>query len=300
MDIASVYLNLASLLGTEIEVEGYQLWGVLYNVEDDRESLRIAFPRYVAQQGLMNVNHALHAAHHWTKMTLRGRLTQNRQGEPLLDPIYSIRYTSKARQVDYQATLTYEGNTVTCVMQADLHVNGTKCLIDEMLLQQTSFASQSMSNTVLLKGFLRAPNWGGNPSALIHGLVADWRDWVRQNCFRALHIFVASPLIFWWNFRHSDLKTALRELRKEGVKFSNSVWIQDEDSKYLGQFLGPLIPGGYSHWQTKNIQYLFAGQLAYLDGSEKYHSDRKHLLKFASLHHVRLNYTITFDRPQDE
>jgi hypothetical protein len=264
MDIASVYLNLASLLGTEIEVEGYHLWGVLYNVEGERESLRVALPRYVSQEGTMNLNHALHAAHHWTKVTLRGRLAQNRQGEPLLDLIDSIRYTNSMRQVDYQATLTYEGNTVTCVMQADLSVNGRTCLIDDMPLRRLIFASNSMPNVVLLKGFLSTPmNWGGDPSALIHGLVADWRDWARQVGLSALHTFVAVPLIFWWNLRRSGLKPALQELRRESVGFNSGVWIRNEDSEYLKQFMGPLIPGGYSHWQGKNMKRLFAGQLAY-------------------------------------
>ena len=124
MDIASVYLNLVFLLGTEIEVEGYYFWQRLYCVKKDQQSLNIALPSYIRHQGLMNIGHALQQIDYWTKVTFQGYLKQNQRGEINLDRINSISYATS--NVRYQACLVYDEDTIICEMQGDVIVNQVK------------------------------------------------------------------------------------------------------------------------------------------------------------------------------
>lgn len=274
MDIVSVYLNLASLLGTEIEVEGYYERGALYNVRAERQSLRLFLPQYVDQEGVLTLKYALTGTNNWTPMTFRGRLSQNHQGEPLLYPISSARYSNTEKLIDYQARLTDDEATIECSMQADVSMTHEKFSIDEML-QNTGTASHSLSNNVLLKGSLIAPKqWEGNFSFQIG-------------------MCIAIPLVAQY-FKLSDRQEA-------GVAASNRIWIQEKDTDRLNDFLGPIVPGGYSYWREKNLQLLAAGQLAYFDGHDKEsnHPNIKHQLQFAHLYHVRISKTIRFKPSQD-
>ena len=165
-----------------------------------------------------------------------------------------------------------------------------------------------MSRSVLLKGLL-VPPYHGNFSIRINGLVADQRDLLQQSLLRVFVAFVVTPLVFYGNLKHSGFHTALSEWRESGLGFESLIWVQDQDNQLLLQYFGPaIILGGqgfqnpYGHWQRKDIQFLFAGQLGYLDNRDKNANQpyRRHRLKFAPLDFIRMSRTITFKHAQDE
>jgi hypothetical protein len=301
MDIASVYLNLASLLGTEIEVEGYYEWGAIRSLEKDRHSLSLLLPRYVWDQGLTDINHALDLRP-WIKFTVKGCLRLNRQGEPLLDPLQSIIY--KTDDIAYRAIFIYDENSITCDMCGDLIYNHSSDLTNYITFKNPFFAYKSISKPILLEGTLKPP-YGINSkfvnrfSVVLNTIVLDYVDLARQTIWLLFYLFVGVPLILIMNVK--NIRLAIRIIWDARPIYQSFIWIKDQEITLLNRYLGPSIPGGYKRWDGK-VRFLFAGQITKLDPEEKkmHNLPNDYNLTFDSLDFIRVSRTITFKRPQDE
>ena len=103
MDIASVYLNLVSLLGTEIEVEGYYFGGSIFAEASHHGTPQVLLPPYILNEIFPFDDRNIFPFRD-PRIRFRGVLKQNYQREVLLDDISFI--SCLTGNENYQAIIT--------------------------------------------------------------------------------------------------------------------------------------------------------------------------------------------------
>ena len=265
MDIASVYLNLASLLGTEIEVEGYYEWGPLYAYTGERQGLSIFLPRYIVDE-VLPMHDGNIFPYPEARIFLKGVLKQNRRGDPMLDEITLIScFTDEGT---YRATLTRKERIITCELYAELALKRGTQLSHHMFLEKPTHVSKVISKPIILEGYLEGPKRGFSLRAknIMGGILNDW------------------------------LLQAVWGTYDKSVFISYSSKETEYFEKRFGTRLGGRGP------RLGGAIFTIYGQIESLsvDDRKKHAIKRSYKLKFTSIDHITIRKTITFGRPQDE
>jgi hypothetical protein len=310
MDIASVYLNLASLLGTEIEVEGYYAvahWPervFLYGIEHEPASERIFLPQFIGHKNLVNTYSAPMRA----KIVFKGHLTQNARGDPLLHRITSISY--KTDVVIFQVSLKHQENDIVCQQSTDLIFNWMAYFQGQHLaIRDLTSASAILSKPVLLEGHL-IPYVSDENSLkrdvrltmaikeIIYGLSDLWQHDAPPSASDVMQLLLGAR--FPW------AKTRTHRGKSDfDVKWHNQILIPPDSQTldYLDRYFGASSrrESGYRLGEY-DPKFTFAGIFTSLDDVERKDNrlPPRVRLKFTSIDYITARRTIVFRGYQDE
>jgi hypothetical protein len=308
MDIASVYLNMASLLGTEIEVEGYYAATLeatfLYGIEHERASTRIILPRYLATKNLINSFKAPMQA----KLFLKGTLTQIRRGDLFLHHITSVSY--KTDTVVFNLTITYHDHGIVCHQRTDFVFSWIAYFQGEYLpIRDITLASSILSKPVLLEGYL-IPHVYTPPQHdvrlmmavenIVYSLVDLWQPRPRKPPSPS-DVF---QLIFGMRLPWDKTRTEQARSKAVDVGGYNKIWIPKDlqASDFLDVYFGDRKRGESGFRASEDPYFTFAGTIDLIGESER--KDKsfglKSRLKFITIDYISARRIVTLSQSQEE
>lgn len=306
MDIASVYLNFATLLGTEIEVEGYYgfvqrptMQVFLYAFQYERNSEKVFLPLDVFTKRLIR-------ASDWpagpAKVFIKGTLSQNMQGDPFLAGITSIAY--KTQDVFFRAELTHNEQQLVCRQYTDLILDWNAYFQDlHTPIKDMTLVSSILSKPVLLEGYLW-PYVQAKPREWSLMLVVDnivysldelWRIKISPSLAEVYHaILGVEP--FW-----KDPNEVRQPPRFMNLGAYPKIWIPvgSQADSYLERYFHERKYGNVR--TMMDAKFAIAGTIAYLDENiraSKGFSPRMKLT-FTRIDYIAAQQTITFKPTQE-
>jgi hypothetical protein len=308
MDIASVHLNLASLLGTEIEVEGYYgysgrpLTPFLFSNEENWDGLRILLPSYLIEKGLLNAG-GLIEREIFSKIFLRGVLIQDAQGNLLLNKIKSAFFngSQEDERILYNAVLTHKPQEIICNIHVDL------LLPKESFEDKMNPAYLVSSEPLTLQGFIKnIPRpWAGYGflefrATRLLDAYSDLSDFVfyppRIAIQNSLIRFVYS-LMFWIDVEDRRTLVDSKIFRPE---FSKQIKVSSLNHiNYIRHYFA----GPFAERVIGDTSFVLRAYIEKITPNEKkiYRIPQEYQLKISSLErHVEIKRIISFERPTQD
>jgi hypothetical protein len=310
MDIASVYLNLVSLLGTEIEVEGYYAvahWPervFLYGIEHEPASERIFLPQFIGHKNLVNTYSAPMRA----RVFLRGTLTQNARGDLMMRRIKSISYRTEV--VVFNVTITYQDDQIICQQRTDLVFNWMAFFQgNHRPLRGKTLASAILSKPLLLKGHLipyvvnpdkypRVVKLTMAVEEIIYSLPDLWKHETPPSASDVMQLLLG-PLLRWDKTREEEPDAEFGD-----VGWHNQIWIPPDSPtlKYLDLYFGASGRGdGTYRSRAWDPEFTFAGTITSIDeAANKEHALMPRVrLIFTTIDYITARRTVVYELSRD-